>query len=206
MTESVIGRAKARSPIARVAWVSAGAICLFTVENVWIDPWVASGSHHRLPSFVPEALGGTWFLVLMALGITLTLAVLCQVLLMRDAGLTGWKKAQTGIAVLVAAMLAGEWFVATGGMVVVEQMHPHRRHHAVMLHWQASTTKNVHYNIYRGPTPGFHPDKLNSLPIDDLTFTDTTAENRTKYYYVARAVDATGKESSDSNEAFANVP
>ena len=206
MTESGITHAKARSSIARVAWMSAGAICLFTVENVWIDPWVAIRSHHRLPSFVPETLGGTWFVVLLALAITLTLAVFCQVLLMRDAGLTGWKKALTGIVVLAALILAGEWFVATGGMTIVEQIHPHRRDHTVTLHWQASTRKNVRYNIYRGPTPGFHPDKLNSAPVDGLIFTDTTAENRTRYYYVARAVEATGQESSDSNETFADVP
>ncbi len=162
--------------------------------------------HHRLPSFVPEALGGTWSLVLLALGVVLTLAVFCQVLLMRDARLAGRKKALTGTAVLAAAILAGEWFVATGGMIVFEQMRSHRRDHAVTLHWRASTTKNVRYNIYRGPTPGFHPDKLNSVSIDGLTFIDTTAENRTRYYYVARAVDATGQESSDSNETFANVP
>lgn len=206
MTDTAITHVKAGCPIARIAWVSAGAICVITVENIWIDPWVARRSHHRLPSFVPEALGGTWFLVLLALAITLTLAVFCEVLLIKDAGLAGWKKALAGTAVLAAAILACEWFVATGGMVVVEQMHPHRRHHAVILHWQASTTKNVRYNIYRGPTPGFHPDKLNSVPIDGLTFTDTAAESRTKYYYVARAVDATGQESSDSNEAFVNVP
>jgi hypothetical protein len=206
MTDSAKTYAKARSPIAKIAWVLAGAVCLFAVENIWIDPWVARRSHHRLPSFVPEALGGTWFVVLLALGVTLTLALLCQVLLMKDAGLAGWKKALTGTAVLAAAILASEWFVATGGMMVVEQMHPHRRDHAVTLHWQASITKNVRYNIYRGPTPGFHPDKLNSAPIDGLTFTDTTVENRTRYYYVARAVDATGQESSDSNETFANVP
>jgi hypothetical protein len=96
-------------------------------------------SHHRLPSFVPEALGGTWFLKLLALGVTLTLAVFCQVLLMRDARFAGWKKALTGTAVLGAAILASEWFVATGGMIVVEQMRSHRRDHAVTLHWQAST-------------------------------------------------------------------
>lgn len=206
MTESAIGHAKARFPIARVAWVLAGSVCLFTLENVWIDPWVARRFHHRLPSFVPEALGGTWFFVLLALAITLTLAVLCQVLLMKDPGHSRWKKALTGIAVLVAVILAGDWFVATGGMTIVEQMHPHRRDHTVTLHWQASTTKNVRYNIYRGTKPGFHPDKLNSGPIDGLTFTDMTAENRTRYYYVTRAVDVTRQESSDSNETYANVP
>jgi hypothetical protein len=207
MRESPITRAKASSPIVRAAWASAGAICLFTVENVWIDPWLARRSHHRLLSLVPEALGGTWLLVLLALAITLTLAVFCQVLLIRDARLSGWKKVLTGIPVLAATILAAEWFVATGGMTMVQQVHPHRRDHTVKLHWQASTTKNVRYNIYRGPKPGFHPNKLNSSPIDGLTFTDTTAQNGTKYYYVARAVDdATGHESSDSNEAFANVP
>jgi hypothetical protein len=217
MTDSAITNTKARSPVARIAWVLAGTIYLFAVDNIWIDPWVARKSHHRLPSFVPEALGGTWFLMLSALGVTLTLAVFCQVLLMRDARLAGWKKAITGTAVLGAAILASEWFVATGGMIVVEQVRSHRREdavtlqshrrdHAVTLHWQASTTKNVRYNIYRGPRPGFHPDKLNSAPIDGLSFLDTTAENRTKYYYVARAVDATGQESSDSNETFADVP
>jgi hypothetical protein len=221
MSDTITNK-KARSPIASIAWVLAGTVCLFAVENIWIDPWVARRSHHRLPSFVPEALGGIWFLMLLALGVTLTLAVFCQVLLMRDARLAGWKKALTGTAVLGAAILASEWFVATGGMIVVEQMRSHRRDHggmivveqmqshrrdhAVTLHWQASITKNVRYNIYRGLTPGFHPDKLNSAPIDGLTFIDTTAENRTRYYYVARAVDATGQESSDSNETLASVP
>ena len=217
MTDGAIRSTKVRSPVARMAWVLAATICLFTVENIWIDPWVARRSHHRLPSFVPEPLSGTWFLMLSTLGVTLTLAVFCQVLLMRDARLAGWKKAITGTGVLAATILASEWFVATGGMIVVEQrrshrtedavtLQSHRRNHAVMLHWQASTTKNVRYNMYRGPRPGFHPDKLNSAPIDGLSFLDTTAENRTKYYYVARAVDATGHESSDSNETFADVP
>jgi hypothetical protein len=206
MTDGAIRNTKAGSLVARIAWVLAGTICLFAVENIWIDPWMARRSHHRLPSFVPEPLGGTWSLVLLALVVTLILSVFCQVLLMRDGRLAGWKKALTGTAVLAAAILAGEWFVATGGMIVVKPMRSHRRDHTVRLHWQASTTKNVRYNIYRGPRPGFHPDKLNSAPIDGLTFLDTTAENRTKYYYVARAVDATGQESSDSNETFANVP
>jgi hypothetical protein len=206
MTDSAITNTKVRSPIARIAWVLVGTICLFTVENIWIDPWVARRSHHRLPSFVPEALSGAWFVVLLALGVTLTWALFCQVLLMKEAGLAGWKKALTGTAVLAAGVLASEWFVATGGMTVVEKMRSHRRDHTVTLRWEASTTKNVRYNIYRGPTPGFHPDKLNSAHIDGLAFTDTTVENRTRYYYVARAVNATGQESTDSNETLANVP
>jgi hypothetical protein len=27
--------------ILKIAWGLAGAVCLFTVENIWIDPWAA---------------------------------------------------------------------------------------------------------------------------------------------------------------------
>jgi hypothetical protein len=107
-----------------------------------------------MPSFVPEALSGTWFLVLMVLGIAMILAVLCQ----------------------------------------------------VVLHWNASSSKNVRYNTYRGSVPGMHPDKLNAAPVDGLTFTDRNVQMGKSYYYVARAVDAAGQESSDSNETVATIP
>jgi hypothetical protein len=64
----------------------------------------------------------------------------------------------------------------------------------------------VRYNIYRGPDPGVHPSRLNAIPVDGLTFKDTTVEGGKRYYYVARAVDAGGNESADSNEASADVP
>src|SRR5260370_2427453 len=124
MRDGGIRNSGATSLIARIAWVLAGTICLFAVENIWIDPWVARRSHHRLPSFVPEALGGTWSLVLLALGVTLTLCVFCQVLLMRDARLAGWKKALTGTAVLPAPLLASEWFLAPDRLIAFTQMLP----------------------------------------------------------------------------------
>jgi hypothetical protein len=197
---------KTSSLVARIAWISAGAICLFAVENIWIDARLVRRSNHRLPSLVPEALGGMWFMAFLALAIGLVLAVFCIVPLLKDAAVAGWKKALTGTLVLAAVILAGDWFAATGGMTALAQIHPHRRDHPVVLHWEASTSPNVRYNVYRGPKPGMHPDKVNSFPIDGVTFTDTTAENHTRYYYVARAVDGNGRESSDSNETFANVP
>jgi len=190
------------SSMAKIAMVLAGAVCLFTAENLWIEP---KRSHHRLPSFVPEGLGGTWFLVLMVLGIALILAALCQVLLMRTAGFAAWKKTVTGIAVLAAASLTCEWFVKTGGTRLAEQEGT-RHKHKVVLHWKASSTKNVRYNIYCGSAPGVHPDKLNVAPVDGLTFTDSKVQNGKSYYYVARAVDAASQESSDSNEAVATIP
>jgi hypothetical protein len=191
-----------RSLFAKVALLLAGAVCLFTAENLWIEPRRA---HHRLPSFVPEALGGTWFLLLMVLVIALILAVFCQVLLMRTAGFAGWKKALTGIAVLAAASLTGGWFWKTGGASMFEQ-EGQRQKHGVVLHWNASTSNNVRYNIYRGTAPGVHPDKLNVAPVDALTFTDSNVQKGKRYYYVARAVDAAGRESSDSNETVATMP
>lgn len=203
---SSIGPGKARSYLARIIWALGAAIWLFTTENFWIDPWLAIKSRHRLPSLLPEPLGGAWFLALLMLGITVTLLVVCQILLMKDFGLTKRKKALTGIVVLAAAALSSEWFFATGGRTIVERTLPHRRGHTVRLQWQASTTKNVGYNVYRGSTPGFHPDKLNSIPIHGLSYIDSTVDNGRRYYYVARAIGANGQESGDSNEALATVP
>lgn len=197
---------KTESLIARIAWVLAGLISLWAVENIWIDRWVQERSHGRAPSLVPEALGGMWFLVAMAFALGLSLAVVCVVLLMKDGGVAVRKKGLTGSAVLVAAILAGEWFAVTGGTALLAQSHPHRRAHSVTLHWDASRSKDARYNIYRGTDPGVHPTRLNDVPVDGLTFEDTAVEGGKRYYYVARAVDAGGQESTDSNEAIADVP
>jgi hypothetical protein len=194
-----------RSAIVKIVCGLAAAICLLTIENIWIDPRVARRSHHRLPSFVPEALSGWWFLILMTLGIAVIFLVVCQILLMKDAKTARWKKVLTGIFVLVAAFLAGEWFVATGGMKAIQRSTP-AQYRSVVLHWKASATKNVRYNIYRGVAAGMYHDKLNNAPIDGLTFTDTAAERGATYYYVVRAIDTAGMQSLDSNEQVAAIP
>jgi hypothetical protein len=197
-------RPTAHSPVAKVAWVVAGAVCLFAAENVWIDPWIARRSNHRFPSLVPDPLGGTWFLALLAVGISLILVVFCQVLLMRDRQLAPSKKLSTAVLVLAAAVLSGEWFVATGGTALLGQTPQKKR--TVTLSWRPSTSKDARYNVYRGRSPGVHPDKLNPQPISALTFTDATVESGVRYYYVVRAVDADGKESVDSAEFPADIP
>jgi hypothetical protein len=194
----------ARSPIARVAWMVGGAVCLFAAENVWIDPWITRRSHHRFPSLAPEPLGGTWLLALLGVAIALVLVVFCQILLMRDRRLARWKKLSTAVVALAAVILSAEWFVATGGTALLGQA-PQKKH-TVTLRWQASTTKDLRYNVYRGRMPGAHPDKLNSEPIDGLTYTDATVESGVRYYYVVRAVDPAGKESPDSAEVPADIP
>jgi hypothetical protein len=199
-----------RATILKIAWGLAGAICLFTVENIWIDPWAARESHHKLPSFVPEPLSGAWLLILMVLGITVIFLVVCQVLLMRDARIAVWKKVLTGILVVAAAILSGQWSVATGGRKVAKRAGAERasapQERTVVLRWQASTTPNVHYNIYRGPVSGVHPHKLNSTPMDGVTFTDKTVVSGETYWYVVRAINALGEESRESNETTVTIP
>ena len=210
MMDNARNMARAIDKVLKVAWVLAAFICAFTTENVWIDPWVQRRSHHKLPSLVPDARGGVWFLILLALGITVILLVVCQVLLMRDERVSKRQKWLTGIFVLVTAMLSGEWFAATGGVTLASRnlgataATPQKR--SVLLRWQASTTPNVRYNIYRGPSSGIHPDKLNSTPIDGVTFTDTNVVNGQTYWYVVRAVNAKGEESFESNEASVAIP
>ena len=68
------------------------------------------------------------------------------------------------------------------------------------------SSNNVRYNIYRGSASGVHPDKLNAAPVDALSFTDSRVQKGKRYYYVARAIDAAGQESSDSNETVVTIP
>jgi hypothetical protein len=159
---------------------------------------------------VPEALGGAWFLILTGLAITVTLLVVCQVLLMRDARMAGWRKALTGVLVVAAALLSSRWFVATGGTNLAERRSaeaagsPQKR--TVVLRWQASATANVRYNVYRGPWSGIYPDKLNDTPIEGLTYSDTSAVSGQTYWYVVRAINNKGELSSESNETVVTVP
>ena len=141
--------------------------------------------------------------------------VLLAIVLVASTGLPGLFFGRTSMhgqwlatvtAVLGSALLVGEWFVATGGRTLVEQMPWPQRTHSVTLTWKASGTKNVRYNVYRGPRSGYHPDKLNDTPIDGMTFTDTKVESGKQYFYVTRAVDGHNQESGDSSETSATIP
>jgi len=199
-------RSVAQSPIARMAWTLSGAICLLAIENVWIDPWIARRSHHRVPSLVAEALSGTWFMVLMAVAIGAILAVVCQVMLMRDSRLSTRKKALTAIMVIAALGLSAKWVVATSGTQLFARQQTEGKKHTVTLTWYASTTKGVKYVVYRGTAHAIHPEKLTPQPIEALTFIDDKVESGKTYYYVTRAVDPFGHESADSNETMARIP
>jgi len=188
-----------------VAWGLASILFLFTVENIWIDPWLRNKSHKTL-SMVPEALSGSWFLALMVGGIMLAFLVMCQILLTKDRSLSVWTKVGTGIAVLVVLLLSVLWVRVTSGLTSAIRLQPRGTTHTVALKWQPSSSRVAGYNVYRSMTPAGNYVQINSSLVQGVTFTDNTVESGLTYYYVTRAVDALGHESVNSNEARAAIP
>jgi hypothetical protein len=82
----------------------------------------------------------------------------------------------------------------------------------VNLTWKASPSVGVNYNVYRSGTPGecfkIKSDdckKINLSPVAGPVYTDDTVQGGQSYFYVAKAVSSSGKESSPSNEAQAVI-
>ena len=189
----------------RIAWGLASVLFLFTAENLWIDPWLRD-RFHRIPSLLPEALSGAWFIAFATGGIALTLLVVCQILLIRDRTLPLSTKTKTGIAVFVVLLLSVEWFRVTNGQPAVLRLQALRKKHTVTLTWRASNSQVAGYNVYRTTTPGENYAKINTSLVQKLTYIDTTVDSGVTYYYVTRAVDIRGSESVNSNEASAAIP
>ncbi|HYL62883.1 MAG TPA: choice-of-anchor D domain-containing protein [Candidatus Methylomirabilis sp.] len=78
--------------------------------------------------------------------------------------------------------------------------------HSVVLTWNASTSTVSGYNVYRSTVSGGPYTKINSALLTVLTYTDSTVQSGTTYYYVATAVDSSGNESVNSNEVSATIP
>jgi len=72
----------------------------------------------------------------------------------------------------------------------------------ITITWNAATDCNGNpvfgYNVYRSTSPDGEYTKVNSVLIVDTEYTDTSAEDGTRYYYVVRAVDGDGDESVQS--------
>ena len=62
------------------------------------------------------------------------------------------------------------------------------------------------YFVYRGTQSGGPYTKLQSSSQPGTTYVDSTVQSGTTYYYVVTAVDSSGNESADSNQATAVVP
>lgn len=76
--------------------------------------------------------------------------------------------------------------------------------HSVNLSWKPSTSAVVGYNVYRRGTSGVV--KVNSAPVTGTTFVDNTVQPGQTYFYVTKAVNAKGTESTPSNEVRADIP
>jgi hypothetical protein len=192
----------------RIAWVAAGLgtiLILFLIENLWIDARLRHRSH-RIPSFIPEAQSAIWFLAFAAIAIGLVLLIACLILLLRDSGVSLATKAGTGAMVLLVLLLGTEWTMVTNGQQGMLRLNAPKKARKIVVTWQASSSPVVGYNVYRKGVEGFGYLKLNSTPIQGLTYTDSTAENGVNYSYVARAVDSHGVESANSNVSLVAVP
>jgi len=62
------------------------------------------------------------------------------------------------------------------------------------------------YNVYRSAVSGSGYIKINSSLVAVLSYTDSTVQSGTTYFYVTTAVDSTGNESMYSNEVSAPIP
>src|SRR5271165_1338137 len=79
--------------------------------------------------------------------------------------------------------------------------------HSVTLTWTASTSPNIAgYNIYKASVSGGPYTKINSTPINALTFIDTGVQAGQPYDYVVTAVDTSGNESAYSTQAQTSIP
>lgn len=114
-------------------------------------------------------------------------------------------------APLTAGNLAGSISVASTAtnspaMVTLSGSGVQSTSHSANLAWSDSSTALAGFNIYRGTTTGGPYTKVNSALIPTSTYTDTSVQSETTYYYVTTAVDSTGLESTYSNEGVALIP
>jgi len=78
--------------------------------------------------------------------------------------------------------------------------------HVVHLAWNASTSPAIGYFVYRSQAPNTTFGPLFGAAINLLTYDDTAVVSGTTYYYVVTAVDSSGQQSINSNQATAVIP
>jgi len=194
--------------VVRIIWVVATVLAFFAAENLWLDPWLRSKSR-SLPSLTPDALSGPWFLALLVVTVFCILLIVAQVLVALDRGVPLGKRVGTGMATVVALLLCVLWACVTGGMTSPaafwQKFTQRTKGHTVTLTWNASKSAVRGYNVYRGTKSGLY-EKVNQDVVHGLTYKDENVPGRTTYYYVARSVDFSGRESVNSSEIAVTVP
>ncbi len=91
-------------------------------------------------------------------------------------------------------------FKGSGGVVAQASVH------SVDLSWDPSTSAVVGYNLYRGTKSGGPYSRINGGIQPGPTFTDSSVNSGSTYYYVATSVDENSTESAFSDQVAAVVP
>jgi hypothetical protein len=78
--------------------------------------------------------------------------------------------------------------------------------HRVDLSWVPSTSTIAGYNVYRSNTSGSGYSKINSALNANTSYSDSSVQAGSTYFYVTTAVDGSGVESSFSNQVQAVIP
>jgi len=79
----------------------------------------------------------------------------------------------------------------------------------VNLTWNAPTGSSdavAGYYVYRSPSSGTSYQQLNSTPITQTTYTDSSVTDGQTYDYMVESVDAAGNTSVPSNVACLPIP
>jgi Putative Ig domain len=79
--------------------------------------------------------------------------------------------------------------------------------YSAALSWTASASSDVTgYNVYRSTVSGGGYTKINPSLVSGSAYTDSSVVSGQTYYYVTTAVDSSGAESLNSNQAQAIIP
>lgn len=78
--------------------------------------------------------------------------------------------------------------------------------HVVHLTWNAGGSPAVGYLVYRSEASGKSYRALFGTTINELSYDDSTVVSGKTYYYVVTAVDSSGQQSINSNQATAVIP
>ena len=78
--------------------------------------------------------------------------------------------------------------------------------HTVHLTWNPSNSAVAGYRVYRSTSSNSGFQLITSSLVSSTSHDDATVDSGTTYYYAVTAVDSSGVESPDSNQATAVVP
>ena len=111
----------------------------------------------------------------------------------------------TVLVIIVALWTSHQGWLRPSDALFQKQGTPSSGHYAVLT-WKASPSIVVGYHVYRAENSAGPYMKLNSSPVRETTYKDSSVQAGHTYFYQVTAVDAKGRESVFSNQARGIVP